>query len=38
VEHPENSPGNASAAAVAAKRKAPMGGNPFARKTKAAKA
>ena len=40
---PENSPGNATAAAAAAvKRKAPAGGaaggNPFARKAKAAKA
>ena len=34
---PENSPGNATAAA-AVKRKAPAGGNPFARKAKAAKA
>jgi chromosome transmission fidelity protein 4 len=38
VEAPENSPGNASAvAAAAAKRKAPSS-NPFARKSKAAKA
>lgn len=37
VEAPENSPGNASAVAAAAKRKAPSA-NPFARKSKAAKA
>ncbi len=37
VEQPENSPGNAAAAA-AAKRKAPASGNPFARRSKAAKA
>ncbi|KAI3431740.1 hypothetical protein D9Q98_004782 [Chlorella vulgaris] len=38
AEQPENSPGNASVAAVPVKRKAPAGGNPFARKSKASKA
>ena len=38
AEQPENSPGNAAAVAAAAKRKAPASGNPFARRSKAAKA